>query len=320
VLTNADLEKMVETSDEWILTRTGIRERHICAEGQSTADLATEAARAAIADAGLAPDAIDLIVCCTSTPDMLSPATACLVQAGLGMRRPCPAFDLAAACSGFVFGCTTGAAYIRAGFARHVLVIGAEAMSRVLDFTDRGTCVLFGDGAGAAVLGPCPAGRGLLGQAMGSDGGGGDLILIPPIGAARADGAGQPRRAYLSMQGNEVYRFATRILGPVIENALHDAGDGLKPADLDLIVPHQANVRIIEVAARKLNVPMDRFVINIDKYGNTSAATIPIALLEARQAGRLRDGALVALVAFGGGLTYGASIWRWSDKRQGDAS
>jgi 3-oxoacyl-[acyl-carrier-protein] synthase-3 len=321
VLTNADLEEMVDTTDEWIVSRTGIRERRICAPEQTTADLAAEAARAAIADAGLSPDAIDLIICCTCTPDTLSPSVACQVQARLGMTRPCPAFDLSAACSGFVFGCATAAAYIRSGFARHVLVIGAEAMSRVVDFTDRTTCVLFGDGAGAAVLGPCAEGEGLLGQSIASDGSGGDLILIPPIGSSGIDdevaggadgGLAQSKRIYLSMHGNEVYKFATRILGPVIEDALRNAGNGLKATDLDLIVPHQANIRILEVAARKLNVPMERFVVNIDKFGNTSAATVPLALMDARRDGRLRPGALVALVAFGGGLTWGASVWRWS--------
>ena len=311
VMTNADLEKLVDTSDEWIWTRTGIRERRMVAENQTTADMATEAGRAAIADAGLTPDDIDLIICCTTTPDRLSPSTACCVQAGLGMKRQSPAFDLAAACTGFVFGASTAAAFIRAGFARHVLVIGVEAMTRVLDFNDRTTCVLFGDGAGAAVLGPCDPGRGLLGQAMGSDGTGGELISIPPIGATVCSGDGERTRRYLTMAGNDVYKFATRILGPIIEDALRDAGDGLKPTDLDLIVPHQANVRIIEAAARKLDLPMDRFVVNIARYGNTSAATVPIALAEARDEGRLREGSLVALVAFGGGLTYGASVWRW---------
>jgi 3-oxoacyl-[acyl-carrier-protein] synthase-3 len=312
VMTNAELEKLVETSDEWIVSRTGIRERRICARGETTADLATEAARGAIADAGLKPDAIDLIICGTCTPDMLSPSVACVVQSRLGMQRPCPAFDLSAACSGFVFGCATAAAYIRAGFARHVLVIGAETMSRVVDFSDRTTCVLFGDGAGAAVLGPCEPGRGLLGQVMASDGSGAEMIRVPPLGMTHTDGGNGAKPTYLSMQGNDVYKFATRILGPVIEEALHAAGNGMTAAELDLIVPHQANIRILEVAARKLNIPMERFVVNIDKYGNTSAATVPLALMDARRDGRLTDGALVALVAFGGGLTYGASIWRWT--------
>jgi 3-oxoacyl-[acyl-carrier-protein] synthase-3 len=314
VLTNADLEKLVETSDQWIVERTGIRERRIAAEGQSTADLAVAASAAAIADAGLSADDIDLVVCCTSTPDLVSPSTGCLIQDRLGMKRQPPAFDLSAACSGFVFGAAAAAAFIRSGFARHALVVGAEAMSRVIDFADRGTCILFGDGAGAAVLGPCADGRGLVGQALGSDGSGGGLLTIPAIGAT-ANGAEAPRPCYLTMQGNEVYKFATRIFGQAIEDALRDAGGGLSPADLDLIVPHQANVRIIDAAAKRLRLPHDRFVVNIEKYGNTSAATVPIALLEARDAGRLRDGALVALVAFGGGLTYGANIWRWSDKR-----
>lgn len=313
VLTNQELEGMVDTSDEWIVTRTGIRERRICAADQATSELAIEASRAALDDAGLGPDDLDMIICCTFTPDHSCPATACIVQARLGIKRPIPAFDVVAACSGFIYGCSVAAAFIRSGMYQKILVIGAEAMSKIIDFEDRNTCVLFGDGAGAAVLGPVEAGHGLLGQTLGADGTGGDLIIVPAGGSREpiTEKVLAERRQYLRMNGNEVYKFATRILGSAIEEALRDTGNGLCAQDLELVVPHQANIRIIEVAARKLKLPLDRFVVNIDKYGNTSAATVPLALVEARQAGRIQSGSLFALVAFGGGLTYAASIWRW---------
>ena len=312
ILTNQDLERMVETSDEWIVSRTGIRERHICAPGEATSHLATEAGRRALADAKLEPDQIDLIICCTFTPDHCCPATACLVQANLGIKD-CAAFDLSAACSGFIYGCSVAAGFIRSGVYERVMVIGAEAITKFIDFEDRNTCVLFGDGAGAAILGRVPEGRGLLGQRLGADGTGGGLIEVPAGGSLEpvTPEVLQARRQYLRMNGNEVYKFATRICGAAIEDALKDADSGLKPADLDVIIPHQANVRIIEAAAKKLKIPVERFVVNIEKYGNTSAATVPLAMADARAEGRLEKDTLFALVAFGGGLTYAASIWRW---------
>ncbi len=313
VLSNADLEKMVDTSDEWIVSRTGIRERRICGPDENTTTLAIEAARRAVADARLDPNQIDLIICCTFTPDALCPSTACRVQAALGISRPIPAFDISAACSGFIYGCATAAAFISAGTARHVLVIGAEAMSKFLDYHDRNTCVIFGDGAGAVVLGPVGEGRGLVGQCLGADGTGADMITLKTHGKRQPLNAecALNGREYLAMQGNEVFKFATRILGTAVEEALASNGNGLRPKDLELIIPHQANVRIIESAARKLGVPLDRFVINIGKYGNTSAATVPLAMVDAREDGRLKPGTLFAIVAFGGGLTYAASVWRW---------
>ncbi len=313
VLTNQDLENIVDTTDEWIVSRTGIRTRHMLAEGQTTSDMATEAARRALANAGMEAEELDLIICCTFTGDHSCPNTACIIQNKLGIKRLIPAFDLSAACSGFVYGCTVASGFIRSGIYKRILVIGTEAMTRFLDFQDRNTCVLFGDGAGAAVLGPVAPGKGLLGQSLGADGSGGELIWIPAGGAREPITAEtlQARRQYLQMSGNDVYKFATRILGTAVQEALANAGNGYKAEDLDVIIPHQANIRIIEVAARKLGVPLDRFVININKYGNTSAATVPLALGDALAEGRIKDGSLVALVAFGGGLTYGASIWRW---------
>ncbi len=313
VLTNQQLESMVDTNEEWIVSRTGIRERHICAPGEATVAMSTEAARRALADAALEPNQIDLIICATFTSDTLCPSAACQVQANLGITRPVPAFDLSAACSGFIYGCSVAAGLISAGMYRRVLVIGADALSKFIDWTDRNTCVIFADGAGAAILGPVEDGRGLLGQTMGADGTGGDLIKLNSSGAydPLTSPATRNGREYLNMNGNEVFKFATRILGTAVEEALVNSGNGLTPADLELIIPHQANVRIIESAARKLRVPLDRFIVNIDRFGNTSAGTIPLAMHDAREAGRLQPGTLFALVAFGGGLTYASSIWRW---------
>lgn len=313
VLTNRDLEQIVETTDEWIVTRTGIRERRICAPDQATSDLSVESARRALEASGLKPDQIDMIICCTFTADHTCPSTACLIQRRLGIRREVPAFDLAAACSGFIYGCSVAAGLIRTGTCKHVLVIGTDAMSKILDFEDRNTCVLFGDGSGAAVLGPVEPGRGLLGQCLGADGDGADYIIVPAGGSREpvTETTLQERRQYIQMAGNEVFKFASRVLGKAVRHALSDSGDRLSPSELDLIIPHQANIRIIESASKKLGVPMDRFVVNIDRYGNTSAGTVPIALDEAVREGRLKRGHLFALVAFGGGLTYAASIWRW---------
>lgn len=313
VLTNYDLEQMVDTSNDWIVTRTGIRERRICAPGEGAVAIATESARRALEDAKLAVDDIDLIICCTFTSETLCPSAACQVQRNLGATRPIPAFDLAAACSGFIYGCSVAASFIRSGVYRRVLVIGVDAISKFIDWSDRNTCVLFADGGGAAVLGQVEEGHGLLGQSLGADGSGADAIRLLSSGVADPFSATamNGHRSTISMNGHDVFKFATRILGTAVEEALADAGQGLKAADLDLIIPHQANVRIIESAAKKLKLPMDRFVINIDKFGNTSAGTVPLAMNDARQDGRLKPGTLFAVVAFGGGLTYAASIWRW---------
>ncbi len=314
VLTNHDLEQMVDTSHEWIVSRTGIHERRICAPGESTVAMATISARRALEDAGLTADDLDMIICCTFTSDTLCPSAACQVQNNLGVSRPIPAFDLSAACSGFIYGCSVAASFIRAGVYKRVLVIGVDALSKVVDWNDRNTCVLFADGGGAAIVGPVEEGRGLLGQSLGADGTGHDAIRLRSSGAADPLGSRDAlngHREYLSMNGHDVFKFATRILGTAVEEALANAGQGLRAADLDLIIPHQANIRIIESAAKKLKLPMDRFVVNIDKFGNTSAGTVPLAMEDARRDGRLKPGTLFAVVAFGGGLTYAASIWRW---------
>ena len=307
VLTNADLEKIVETSDEWITQRTGIKERRIVADGQSTATLATEAARNALADAGMTSADIDLIICATVTPEMIFPATACFVQQALG-AVDVPAFDLSAACSGFIYALSIAAQFIEAGVYRRVLVIGAEALTRFVDYSDRASCVLFGDGAGAAVLQAGRDDRGLLYSVLHADGGGWDYIHIPAGGArtpsSRATvGAGGH---YIKMRGREVYRFAVEkmqwLLGDCLEHC------NLRPEDVDLVVPHQVNVRILRSAAEKFNFPMEKIAVNIDRYGNTAAASIPLAWYEARQAGRVGPGSTVMLIAFGAGLTWAGAV------------
>jgi len=307
VLTNADLEKIVETSDEWITQRTGIKERRIVADGQSTATLATEAARNALADAGMTSADIDLIICATITPEMIFPATACFVQQALG-AVDVPAFDLSAACSGFIYALSIAAQFIEAGVYRRVLVIGAEALTRFVDYSDRASCVLFGDGAGAAVLQAGRDDRGLLYSVLHADGGGWDYIHIPAGGArtpsSRATvGAGGH---YIKMRGREVYRFAVEkmqwLLGDCLEHC------NLRPEDVDLVVPHQVNVRILRSAAEKFNFPMEKIAVNIDRYGNTAAASIPLAWYEARQAGRVGPGSTVMLIAFGAGLTWAGAV------------
>ncbi len=312
ILSNADLEKMVETSDDWIITRTGIKERRILADNEATSDLATEASRKAIADAGISPEDIDLIICCTCTPDQTVPNTACVVQANLGIAGRCPAFDLNAACTGFVYGLSVATAMQCTGIYKHALVIGAESLSRIMDYTDRNTCVLFGDGAGAVVLGPTGPDRGLMGQFLSADGSLQDLLVVRFSGTklytAEEKALGLTP---LQMKGSDVFKFATRALGRVLKEAVESVGDGLTMADLDLLFPHQANLRIIEAAAKRLDIPMEKVYVNIQRYGNTSAAAIPMALAEASAEGRLKPGSMLGLVSFGGGLTCGASIWSW---------
>lgn len=308
-LTNADLERMVDTTDEWIVARTGIRTRRIVDDGQASSDLAVPAAQAALADAGVAPEEIDLIVCATTTPDMLFPATACLIGDRLGARRA-GAFDLLAACSSFVYGVISAAQAIEAGLARYVLVVGAEVLTRLVDWTDRATCVLIGDGAGAAVLGPSRGG-GLLASVVGADGSAGDILKLPAPGsripATREMIALGQHRA--RMDGQAVFRLAVRIVPEAIARVV--AAAGLRMEEIDWIVPHQANQRIIEAVARASNLPLERFVSTIERYGNTSSASIPISLCEARLDGRLRPGDRVVLVAFGGGFTWSACALTW---------
>ncbi|HOF86585.1 MAG TPA: beta-ketoacyl-ACP synthase III [Armatimonadota bacterium] len=310
VLTNHDLEQMVETSDEWIRTRSGISNRHIADAATATSDIALPAARQALERAGLAPDALDIVVMATFTPDYLLPATACTIQHALGATRAA-AFDLAAACSGFIYAINVIAPSIATGQFRNALVIGADTLSKVTDYTDRSTCVLFGDGAGAAVLQPVPAGRGLLASYLRADGGGCEMLYIPG-GMTRKPASHETvdaRDHYVKMSGNEVFRFAVRALEEAVLEALSRAG--LTAADVDLIVPHQANIRIIDGAAKRLGIPEDRWVINLHEYGNTSGGSIPLALNDAYEQGRLHEGDVVVFVAFGGGLTWGASVLRW---------
>lgn len=312
VLTNFDLEKMVDTSDEWIRTRTGIRERRIAAPNEAASDLALAAARKAIDSAGVAPEEIDLIIVATATPDMLFPATACLVQDGIGATNAA-AFDLEAACSGFIYALTVGGQFVRTGMYETVLVIGSEVLSRILNWQDRTTCVLMGDGAGAAVLRPVAEGYGLLGSYLGADGSGAGLLRLPAGGSrlpASPDTVASGAH-YLQMNGSEVFKFAVRIMGEAAEKVL--AQCGLTFADVDCYIPHQANYRIIEASARRFGLPMEKVLINIDRYGNTSAASIPIALYEGVQSGRVKAGDVVLMVAFGGGLTWGASVMRWAE-------
>jgi len=306
VVTNDDLAKLVNTSDEWIQTRTGIRERRLAGPGDTTTRLAVGAARAALADAGIDPAAIDLLIVATCTPDLPMPATASLVQTELGLPATTACFDLNAACTGFVYALDTAWALLASGRYRHALIIGAEKMSTALDWSDRTTCVLFGDGAGAAILGPAPAGSGIVATKLGAIPGTSDLLLIPGGGSSPL-AADAPR--HIKMKGKEVFKFAVRAMDEVCRDLLTPRG--LAPSDVALVVPHQANLRIIHAIAEYLELPHDRFFVNVDRYGNTSAASIPLALDEAHRAGRLRRGDLVLLVAFGAGLTYGGALVRW---------
>jgi 3-oxoacyl-[acyl-carrier-protein] synthase-3 len=311
VLTNADLEKMVDTSDEWIVSRTGIRERHIAGPNETTASMAAVAGLRAIATAGLQPDDIDLILVGTLTPDYPMPSTAALVKGAIGNKRAA-AMDLAAACSGFVFGYATAHAYVASGMAKHVLVIGAETLSRCTDFTDRGTCILFGDGAGAAVLSASDEPGGTLGIEMTTEPSGAYFIWLPAGGASRPTGEASIAAGehYMKMKGTETFKMAVRTLGSTATKSLAKAGIGL--ADLDLVIPHQANLRIIEGLAKSLDFPMEKVFVNVGSYGNTSAASVPLALSEAVAAGRVKKGDRLLLVAFGAGLTSGAITLEWT--------
>ena len=310
VVTNRDLESRLDTTDEWIRTRTGIRERRVAAPDEAVSDLALPAAREALRQAGLHPQELDLILVATVTPDHAFPSTACVLQHGLGAQRAA-AMDISAACTGFLYGVAAAEAMIRAGAARYVLVVGAETLSKILNWEDRSTAILLGDGAGAVVLGPAPVGFGVLSTHLGADGSGGPLVCLPAGGSRMPATADTVAGALHTFQqnGREVYKFATQIMGDAAEEALARAGR--TPAEVALLVPHQANYRIIEAAARRFDFPMERVWVNIDRYGNTGAATIPIALSEATAAGRLHRGDLVLAVAFGGGLTWGAAVMRW---------
>lgn len=313
ILTNQDLEAIVETSDEWIRSRTGIKERRIAGETESTASLGLKAARKALEVADILPTEIDLIVVATSTPENIFPSTASLIQNWLGATRA-GAFDLSAACSGFVYGVDMAAQSIRSGSMRVALVIGAETMTRVMDWQDRGTCILFGDGAGAVVLKASDVEGGIMSAILRSDGSGGDMLGIPTVGSEdlyHSDFASNGHKMHkMYMNGGEVFKFATRVIAESIEQALVKAGIGIE--DLSLIVPHQANARIIQAAARSLKVDPELFAVNLDRYGNTSAASIPIALCEAIDQKRLKPGEYAAFIGFGGGLTWASMVIKWT--------
>ncbi|HEU5441397.1 MAG TPA: beta-ketoacyl-ACP synthase III [Ktedonobacterales bacterium] len=310
VLTNADLERMVETSDEWITSRTGIKERHIAGPGETASTLAIPAAQAALERAGISGADLDLIIVATVCADYPFPSTANLVQHAVGAQ--CAAFDIQAACSGFLYGLSTAHQFVANGAAKHALVIGVEVLSRVMDYTDRSTCVLFGDGAGAVVLSASDEPGGVLGFTMGSDGAKPELLWIPTGGSAEpiTEQVLRERRNFVQMQGNDVFKFATRIMGTAMEEALAHAG--MTAAEMDLFIPHQANLRIIESASKRLGLPSEKVFVNIEKYGNTSAAAIPIALCEAIEQGRVYPGAHLGMVAFGAGLTWAAAVVRWT--------
>jgi 3-oxoacyl-[acyl-carrier-protein] synthase-3 len=311
VLTNADLEKMVETSDEWIMQRVGIRERHVVDPGVATSDLAREASVKALERAGVTPADIDLILVATTTPDMLFPSTACLLQAKIGATQAW-GYDLSAACSGFTYALTTGAAMIGAGASRRALIVGADVMSSIIDYTDRATCVLFGDGAGAVVLEPSDSDAvGIIDFENYVDGSGGPALCMP-AGGSRMPASKETveqRLHFVKQEGQAVFKYAVRNFEEVCRVLLDR--NGLKPCEIDLFVPHQANSRIILSATEKLGLPREKVVINIDRFGNTTAATIPLALNDAVEQGRLKHGDLVLLAAVGAGFTVGAVLLRW---------
>ncbi len=311
MVTNDDHAAVLDTSDAWIVERTGIRQRHIAADGQATASLALGAARAALERADADPRDLDLIIVATMTPDHPMPAAACQVQNALGAARA-GAFDLNAGCSGFVYALAMGQAAIEAGSYRSVLVIGADTMSAVVNWQDRATAVLFGDGAGAVLLRATDEEHGVLASLLGADGAGDELLMIPAGGSAQRASPETVAAGLhtLQMNGRQVYRFAARVLPEAAEAVARDAGLSLD--DVDWIIPHQANARIIEAAAQRLQMPLERFVINVDAYGNTSAASVPIALCEAADDGRLQPGQHVVLVGFGAGLTWAAAAVRWA--------
>jgi 3-oxoacyl-[acyl-carrier-protein] synthase-3 len=307
VLTNDDLARMVDTSDEWIVSRSGIRERHIAADGETTGDMACHAAMRALEAAGVSASELDLIVVGTTTPDLVFPSTACLLQHRIGADG-CAAFDVNAACSGFVYALTVADKFIRSGAARTVLVVGAETLTRMVDWTERTTCVLFGDGAGAVVL-RADAETGILSTHLHADGGKKDL-LWNPVGVSVGFKPELPNAGVrINMSGSEVFKHAVKALDSVVEETLE--ANGIDRHELDWLIPHQANLRIIEATAKRLEMPMDRVIVTVDKHGNTSSASVPMALDEAVRSGRIQRGQLVLLEAFGGGFTWGSALLRY---------
>ncbi len=311
VLTNADFERTVETSDAWIVARTGIRERHVVGPEESVATLAVTAGRRALEDAGLEAEAVDLLILATATPEQPIPATAAIIQPRLGVRNAV-CFDLSAACSGFLYAVKVARQFIASGEVATAMVIGAETLSRYTDYTDRATCILFGDGAGAVVLQRAPAGEGILQTAWHTDGSFSDFIAMPGGGSKYPPNVGRyidERLPFIKMRGNETFKVAVRALAEVSQEVLEQ--EGVEVGAVDLFVPHQANKRIIDAVAERLGLPLEKVFVNLERVGNTSAASIPLALADARHAGRLRRGDLVLTAAFGGGLTWAAMLIRW---------
>ena len=307
VLTNAEITQFVETPDEWIVARTGIRERHVAAEGETTSDLGYQAAVRAMEAAGVTAGELDLIIMGTTTPDLIFPSSACLMQHKLGANG-CPAFDVNAACSGFIYALTIADKFIRSGAAKTALVVGSETLTRMLDWSDRGTCVLFGDGAGAVVL-KADTETGILSTHMHADGGKKEL-LWNPVGVSAGFKMDEPNAGVrVLMTGNEVFKHAVKALDSVVEEALE--ANGMDRHDIDWLVPHQANLRIIEATAKRLEMPMERVIVTVDRHGNTSSGSVPLALDEAVRAGKIQRGQLVLLEAFGGGFTWGSALLRY---------
>jgi 3-oxoacyl-[acyl-carrier-protein] synthase-3 len=312
VVTNLDLEKIMDTSDAWISSRTGIKQRHIAAPEEATSDMATAAAKRAIEASGIAATDLDLIVVGTISPDVPMPSAAMFVQQKIGARKACPGFDLSAACAGFIYGLSVADSYIRSGNARYVLVVGVELLSRIVDWQDRSSCVLFGDGAGAVVLGPATGdGRGLLSTHIYADGSMIDSLIIPGGGSRLPPSHDviEKRQHLVHMVGTEVFKYAVKGLSGAIKDAL--AANAMSPSDVDWVVPHQANIRILEAVQQRTGIPMERFFINIDQTANTSSASVPIALDQAVRAGKIKAGQSVAFCALGGGIAWGSALVRW---------
>jgi 3-oxoacyl-[acyl-carrier-protein] synthase-3 len=318
ILTNKELEEKLDTTDEWIRSRTGIHERRVASDSETTASLGAVAAFRALEKVGCSPEELDLIIVATMTPDSILPAISCRIQAELGAKNA-GAFDVSIACSGFAYALALGCGYVKSGMARKVLVVGADVMSRVMNWNDRGTCVLFGDGAGAALVGEVEEGYGLLAQDLGSDGRGADHLQIPAGAGAKpmGDDALTPQDFTLQMNGREVFRFAVQVMGNAAIKATEKAG--MTPEEIDLFIPHQANSRIIEAATKRLGLPKEKVFVNLQRYGNTSCASIPLALSEALDENRVKSGDKVVLVGFGGGLAWGALVFRWGGVPATDA-
>lgn len=313
IVSNKDLEKIMDTSHEWIKSRTGISSRRVVDSEMATSDLATRAAKKAMEDAEITPEELDLIIVATATPDMAFPSTACIVQENIGAINAA-AFDIEAACTGFIYALTIGEQFIKTGFYQKILIVGAEVLTKVIDWEDRNTAVLFGDGAGAVVLDRVEAGQGILSSYLGSDGRDGSLLTLPGGGSRYPANYKtiDDKLHYIKMQGNEVFKFAVRIMGNAALKVLDKSN--IKLEDVDYLVPHQANIRIIEAAAKRLKLPMEKVYVNLDEYGNISAASVPVALDEAVKKGFIKEEDIVVLVAFGAGLTWGSTAIKWCKK------